>query len=258
MLGLFDSHAHLNDRQLRQDVDEILARAAADGMERVICPGFDIESSRSAVEIAEKYENVWATVGVHPHDAKTLSEASLDELKEIARSPKVVGIGEIGLDFYRDLSPRPVQEEAFRKQLALARELDLPVVIHNRDAGADVLRVLGEEGLPAAGGVLHCYSENVEYAMKSLELGLYIGIAGPVTFRKNEELREVVRQAPDERLLIETDAPYLTPEPFRGRRRNEPALVRLVAEKVAEVKGTDLASVAQSTAENTLRLFSRI
>jgi TatD DNase family protein len=258
MHGLFDTHAHLNHREFRDDVAGAVARAAAEGVDRIICVGFDLPSSRRAVEIARQYESVWAAVGVHPHDAKTLTDEGLAELKRLAMEPKVVAIGEIGLDFYRDLSPRPVQEEAFRAQLRLAEELAMPVIIHDRDAGSDILRIIEDEGTPAAGGVMHCFSEDADYALRAVEMGFYIGIAGPVTFDKSEKLREVVRAVSEDRLLVETDAPYLTPEPFRGRRKNEPAFVRLVAEKVAEIRVVDLATVARVTTANAVRLFKGV
>lgn len=257
MNTLFDSHAHLNDRRLMADIEAVLSSAADRGVGRIICPGYDMESSRRAVDIARRFDNVWATVGVHPHDATSVTDAVLAELRELAGRPRVVAIGEIGLDYYRNISPQPVQQSAFRAQLALAKDLGMPVVIHNRDAGADTMRIL-EDGLPPAGGVLHCYSEDVDYALRSIAMGLYIGIAGPVTFGKNKELRDVARAIPEDRLLVETDAPYLTPEPYRGRRRNEPAYVRVVAEKVAEVGGVDLETVARITSENTVRLFKRV
>lgn len=255
MQELFDTHAHLNDRQLDSDIAGVLARAAAEGVERVTCVAWDMPSSRRAVKIADDYENVWATIGVHPHDAKSFTDESLAEIRELTAHPKVVALGEIGLDFYRDLSPRPVQESVFRIQLQLAKELDLPVVIHDRDAGSDVLRVIEDEGLPPAGGVMHCFSEDVEYAMRVIELGMYIGIAGPVTYPKSQMLAEVASTVPENRLLIETDAPYLTPMPHRGRKTNEPAFVRLVAERIAELRGTDLATIAGITTANAMRLY---
>ncbi|MBI2842009.1 MAG: TatD family hydrolase [Armatimonadetes bacterium] len=255
MTYIVDSHAHLNDRQFRNDIDGAVERAAEAGVKKIICPGFDIPSSRRAVQIAERYGGVWAAVGIHPHDAAKMNAGALAEIRELAQHPKVVALGEMGLDFYRDLSPRPVQEEAFRAQLALAGELGLPVIIHDRDAGPSALRVILDVGTPAAGGVMHCFSGDVDYALKVVELGFHIGIAGPVTFGKNETLRAVVRRVPEDRLLVETDAPYLTPEPFRSRRRNEPALVRVVAEKVAEVKNRTLDDIAQMTSANAESLF---
>lgn len=255
---MFDTHAHLNDRAFKNDIEGVLTRAADAGVDRVICPGYDLTSSRRAVEIAGKFDNVWAAVGVHPHDAKSLTDETIAELRMLAAMPKVIAIGEIGLDFYRDLSPRAVQEQALRSQLGLAKQLGLPVIVHDREAGADILRVIEDEGPPDAGGVMHCFSGDLDQAESVLALGFYLGFAGPVTFDKSRNLREVARSIPIGRLLIETDSPYLTPEPYRGRRTNEPAFARVVAEKVAEVRGVDLEEIAGATSENTLRLFEMI
>lgn len=255
---MFDTHAHLNDRAFKNDIEGVLTRAADAGVDRVICPGYDLTSSRKAVEIAGKYDNVWAAVGIHPHDAKSLTDEAMAEIRMLAAKPKVIAIGEIGLDFYRDLSPRAVQEQALRSQLRLAKQLGLPVIVHDREAGADILRVIEDEGPPDAGGVMHCFSGDLDQAERVLALGFYLGFAGPVTFGKSRNLREAARSIPIGRLLIETDSPYLTPEPYRGRRTNEPAFVRVVAEKVAEVRGVDLEEIAGATSENTLRLFERI
>jgi TatD DNase family protein len=255
MIELIDTHTHLNDKTIAADLAGVMARANAEGITRMICPGYSVQTSSLAVKIASEKANVWATVGVHPHDAAKFDDAAMKKLSQLAGEPKVVAIGEIGLDYYRDLSPRPVQQEVFRIQLRLAKELGLPVVIHNRDAGEDILKILEEEGAPPASGVMHCFSEDADYAIKVTDLGFYIGIAGPVTYGKNEKLRQVVERITEDRLLIETDAPYLTPEPFRGRRRNEPALVRYVAEKIAEIRGIDLEAVARITTCNAMRIF---
>lgn len=255
MQGLFDTHAHLNDKKFSRDIGGAIARAAAEGVERIACVAWDMASSRRAVEIAEGYENVWATVGIHPHGARFFDDQSLAELAKLAEHPKVAALGEMGLDFYRDLSPRPVQESVFRAQLQLAKELNMPVVIHDRDAGDSILRVLEDVGLPAAGGVMHCFSEDLRYAKRIIELGMYIGIAGPVTYAKAQTLADVVQTVPGDRILTETDAPYMTPAPHRGSKMNEPAYVRYVAEKIAELRGTDLATIAKITTENAMRLY---
>ncbi len=257
MPDIFDTHAHLNDRRMKDDVDGVLSRARASGVTRVICSGYDIESSRLAVEIAERHDNVWATVGVHPHDAQTLTDSMLAEITELAARPKVVAIGEIGLDYHYDRSPREIQAEALRRQLKLAQTLGMPVVIHERESGDDAYNIIAEN-LPKAGGVFHCFSGDTAHAARVMGLGFYLGISGTVTFKNAQALREVVETAPIERLLIETDCPYLTPEPFRGRRQNEPELVRLVAQKVAEIRGTEPDEVARATTENALRLYTRI
>lgn len=258
MIGLFDTHSHLNDNSFAHNIKDVLADAAENGVDRVICPGYDMPSSRRAIEIAEEFDNVWATVGVHPHDATTVTLESLAEISRLSEHPRVVAIGEIGLDFFRDLSPRLVQEDAFRAQLELAKELNMPVVVHDRDAGTEIMHVIDDVGLPSAGGVLHCFSEDTDYALRAVELGFYIGIGGRVTFGKTNKLHDVVRAVPLDRLLIETDAPYLTPEPFRGRRRNEPAYVRYVAEKIADLRQIDVDQIARITSENAVRLFQRL
>ena len=253
-LGIFltDTHAHLDFPQFDDDREEVIARALAAGVGIIINVGTDLASSRRAVTLAEAYPQIYAAVGVHPHDAKTLTDEALAELGELARHPKVVAIGEIGLDFYRDLSPRNVQREAFERQLALAQELGKPVIIHDREAHAEVMAILRR--WPGLRGVLHCFSGDLDMAHEAIEMGFYISVAGPVTFKNARRLPEIVRQLPLERLLIETDCPYLAPHPYRGR-RNEPAYVRLVAQKVAELKGMSLERVARVTTANARQLF---
>ena len=251
LMHLIDSHAHLNLNQFNKDRETVIERARKAGLVAIVNIGTDLASSRATVKLAEKHDFIYATVGVHPHDAKTVTSAVLDELRTLARHPKVVAIGEIGLDYYRDLSPRDVQRRAFAEQLALAAELRLPVVIHSREAHADVLAALrGWEGT----GVLHSYSAGPELVEEVLELGFSIGISGPVTFPKANRLREVAAAVPLERLLVETDCPYLTPVPYRGR-RNEPAYVQHVVETVARARKMPAEAVAQATAGNACRLF---
>lgn len=255
-MELIDSHCHLDQSQFDGDRQAVVERAKEGGVVCVINPGVDVPSSGAAVLLAQRYTSVRAAVGVHPHDAKTLDAAALDELKRLARSPSIVAIGEIGLDFYRDLSPRDVQRWAFQTQLELAADLGLPVIVHDREAHDDVLAILKDwhaQQLRAA-GVLHSFSGDTALAERALTLGFYIGVSGPVTFQNAHRLREVVRSVPIERLLIETDAPYLTPHPYRGR-RNEPTYVRLVAQAVAEVRGLTLEEVAAQTGANASALF---
>ncbi|RLC60971.1 MAG: hydrolase TatD [Chloroflexota bacterium] len=250
-MRLIDSHAHLNFPQFDADREAVIARARKAGLVAILNVGTDLASSRAAVKLAEKYDFLYAAVGVHPHDARTLTPTVLDELRRLARHPKVVAIGEIGLDYYRDLSPRPMQQWAFADQLALAAELGLPVVVHSREAHDDVLATLqGWDGV----GVLHSYSAGPERLEEVLELGFYIGISGPVTFPKANRLRAVAATVPLERLLVETDCPYLTPVPHRGR-RNEPAYVQYVVEAVARARETSPKAVARATADNARRLF---
>ena len=235
------------------DRDAVLDRAREAGVGRILVPGVDLPSSRRAVKLAEAHPEVFAAVGFHPHDADKLGEKELKELRELAAHPKVKAIGEIGLDYYRDHSPRDVQRAAFRLQLDLAAELDLPVIIHNREAYADVMAALSEWN-GNRGGVLHSYSGDRTQMSAALELGFLLGLTGPITFPKADEMRAVAASAPLDKLLIETDAPYLTPSPHRGR-RNEPAYVRYVAQKLADARGEELQTVITQTGANAAELF---
>jgi len=250
-MDLIDSHAHLDFRPFNRDREAVIRRAREVGLVAIVNIGTSLASSRASVALAQRYDFIYAAVGIHPHDAKTVDQAALDELRELARHPKVVAIGETGLDYYRDLSPRAAQRRAFQDQLELAAELGLPVVVHSRDAHADVLAALkGWEGA----GVLHTYAAGPERLDEVMAMGWTIGLSGPVTYGRAKGLREVARRVPLDRLLVETDCPYLTPEPHRGG-RNEPAYVTLVAAQVAEARGAPLAEVARRTTENTRRLF---
>jgi len=253
-MRLIDSHAHLDSPRFDGDRDAVIERAREAGLVAVLTVGTDLRSSRAAVALAEKHAFIYAAVGVHPHDAKTITPAVLDELRALARCPKVVAIGEIGLDYYRDLSPRPVQRRAFGEQLVLAAELGLPVVVHSREAHRDVLAALRGWGGSA---VLHSYSGGPALLAEVLALGFAIGIAGPVTFKKAHALRAVASRVPLERLLVETDCPHLTPEPLRGR-RNEPAYVRYVADAVARARGEAPEAVARATTDNARRLLGLV
>jgi TatD DNase family protein len=250
---LVDSHTHIYDRDFAGDFQAMLQRAADAGVAAMLVVGTDIESSREAVELAEKYSQLYAAVGIHPHDAGRVTEACYDVIRELAlSSPNVVAIGEIGLDFYRDRSPRDIQEQVFRTFLNMAGELDKPVIIHDRDAHRQVLECVREEG--AHSGVFHCFSGDAAMAAEVVGLGFYLSIPGTVTYPANEALREVVRCTSIDRMLMETDCPYLSPVPHRGR-RNEPAYVRLAAGRVAEVKGLSLEDVARITTKNVRDLF---
>jgi TatD DNase family protein len=250
---LIDSHAHIYYRDYAGDFDAMLQRAADSGVAAMLVVGTDIESSRESIELAEKHPQLYAAVGIHPHDAGRVTDTCYDVIRNLAlSSSKVVAIGEIGLDFYRDRSPRDVQERVFRTFLRMANELGKPVIIHDRDAHRQVLDCLREEGRQR--GVLHCFSGDAAMAAEALSMGLYISIPGTVTYPANEALREVVRAVSIDRMLVETDCPYLAPVPFRGK-RNEPAYVRLAAERVAEVKGLALEDVARITTKNVRDLF---
>jgi TatD DNase family protein len=236
-MNLIDTHAHLD--LLKEDVGKALATAAQAGVTEVITIGVDVESSRKAVEYAHRFPQVRAVVGMHPHDASGLDDAALRELRRLAEDERVVGIGETGLDFYRDLSPRPVQERAFRSLLELAREMDLPVVVHDREAHDDTMSILEEYAPFNDRLIMHCFSGDLEMAHAVLEMGGFVSVAGPVTFHNAKRLQGIVRELPLDRMLIETDCPFLTPHPFRGK-PNSPEKLRLVAEKVAELKGIDV------------------
>ncbi|MFC2108650.1 TatD family hydrolase [Candidatus Bipolaricaulota bacterium] len=247
-----DSHAHLDDRAFHADRAAVIARCSEAEM-GVLTIGSSLRSSREAVRLANRYRNMWAAVGIHPHNAKSVDEAALIELKELAQDDLVVGIGEIGLDYYRDLSPRDRQRSALRQQLDLSIELDLPVCLHNRESTDDLLTILKEIGKRHC-GVVHSFLGNGTLADEFLGMGLHLGIGGPLTFPKNEVLREAVKHAPLDRILLETDCPYLTPVPYRGR-RNEPVYVQHVAEEIARLKDVSVEDVARQTTENSIRLF---
>ncbi len=251
---LIDTHAHLEMREFNDDRDEVIKRAREAGVEYIITVGTTVESTRDAVMLADKYDFIYAAVGIHPHEPKDILHPAYDIIKHFAQHKKVVAYGEIGLDYYYEHSQRNIQQRKFRDMLQEARKLELPVIIHDRDAHEDTLRILKEEWDPAIGGVMHCFSGDVEYAKQVMDLGFHISIAGPVTFPKAQALRDVVKQVPIEQMLIETDSPYLTPQPFRGK-RNEPAYVRYTAEEVAKVKGLSFEDVARITSFNAMQLF---
>ncbi|OGU17189.1 MAG: radical SAM protein [Geobacteraceae bacterium GWC2_53_11] len=250
---LIDSHAHIYYRDFAEDFAGMLKRAEDAGVSAIVVVGTDLESSRESVELAEKYPHLYAAVGIHPHDAGRVTDACYDVIRNLAlSSSKVVAIGEIGLDFFRDRSPRDVQEVVFRRFLQLAAELDKPVIIHDRDAHDRVMTIVREETVRT--GVFHCFSGDTAMAAEAIALGFYISIPGTITYPGNQSLRDVVAATSIDRMLVETDCPYLTPVPHRGK-RNEPAYVRLAAEKLAEVKGLTLADVARITTKNAGDLF---
>jgi TatD DNase family protein len=260
-MTLIDTHAHLDFSQFDVDRSAVIERARAAGVEVIVNVGADVASSRAAVKLAQEYDMVYAAVGMHPHDASKLDGAALAELRELARQPKVVAIGEIGLDFYRDLSPRDVQRRAFQAQLAWAAKLAKPVVIHDRDAHDEVLSILADwaaglqhSALSGRVGILHTFSGDLAMAERAIELGFYVSFSGPVTYKNARQLPDIVRSLPLDRLLVETDCPFLAPHPYRGK-RNEPAYVRLVAERIAALRGMALDHVAKVTTANARRLY---
>ena len=249
----FDSHAHFDDKRFDCDRDEILLSMARNGISNIVNIGADIESSKSTVKLAEKYDFIYAAVGVHPHDVKDMNEGMLSGIAELSRNKKVVAIGEIGLDYYYDNSPRDTQKYWFEKQMELAYELKLPVVIHSRDATEDTIKICSENKIH--GGIIHCFSGSVESAKIFLDLGYHISFAGPVTFKNARNLPEVAKIVPEDRLLIETDCPYMAPEPHRGE-RNSSIFVRHVAEKLAEIRGVSVEHIANITSDNARKLFN--
>jgi TatD DNase family protein len=254
-LEIVDTHCHLNHPDFFGDLPEVLRRAGDAGVGLILCAGYDLESSVQAARLAREISMIRASVGIHPHDASTLTPETLRQIRDLAaENDCVVAIGETGLDYYRNLSPRKVQQESYRTHIRLAHELDLPLIVHSRDAQQDVLAILTEEGMPPHGVVMHCLPSDADFARGSVEMGCHVGIAGPVTFQNAEKLREIARELPLDRILLETDAPYLTPHPYRGK-RNEPAYVRLVAEKVAEVRGIPADDLIAATTSNARRIF---
>ena len=251
---LTDTHVHLDLKAYHKDRPEVIARAIGAGVGFMINVGFDLETSRASIELAKKHEFMRASVGLHPHSASDLDDDLLADLSELASHPTVIAVGETGLDYYRDLSPRDDQKRAFRGQIELARELMLPLIIHNRDALDDILAIIEDEGASEVGGVMHCFPGDVAYAERVVELGFHVGIGGQVTYSARGRVAQVAEAVPLNRLLLETDAPWLTPEPHRGG-RNEPSYVALVAERVAGIRGMSVEDLARATTGNSARLF---
>ena len=249
---LTDSHCHLYLNGLADDLEAVLERAMENGVMRLICVGIDLTTSLSCLELSESYSGVFAAAGIHPHEAGDVPDNYLHRLEELLRHPKMVAVGEIGLDYYRNRSDPAVQKKIFQAQIELARSLNKPIIFHNRNADRDVISVLKESN--AGRGVAHCFSSDLNTAQAFIDLGFYISFAGNLTF-KNSSLSEVARALPLESILIETDAPFLSPAPFRGK-RNEPARARRVAEALAEIRGRPFEEVAESTNRNTETLFA--
>jgi TatD DNase family protein len=252
-----DSHAHLEMKEFDPDRPRVIQQAFARGLSGIVTIGTDLESSRKALALARTYRNIWATVGVHPHEAGDFTGSILPELTHLAADPLVVAIGEIGLDFYRDWSPREAQQETFRQLIRLARQVNLPLIIHDREAHQEVLTILREEKAEEIGGVFHCFSGDWEMARQCLDLNFFLSVTGAVTYRKGSILEEVVRHAPLTALLLETDAPYLAPKPFRGK-RNEPAFLVHTAAHVAALRGISLEALGAAVLANTRRAFRKM
>lgn len=252
---LIDTHVHLNAEQYEEDVVEVIESARRAGVNRMVVVGFDTPTIERAIELAETYSFIYAVIGWHPVDAIDCTQKELDWIESLASHSKVVGIGEMGLDYYWDKSPREVQQQLFRKQIQLAKRVNLPIVIHNREATADVVRILKEEEAATVGGIMHCFTGSVEVARECIAMNFLISLGGPVTFKNAKQPKKVAEEIELEHLLVETDAPYLTPHPYRGK-RNEPKHVVLVAEEIAKLKGISYEEVAKQTTRNAEKIFA--
>jgi len=253
-LRLIDTHAHLDFDDFNQDREEVFNRAHKIGVEKIVNIGADLEGSRRAVELAENQDDVYASVGIHPHEADTVNEESLAEIKALAASSKVKAVGECGLDFYYDNSPRKIQKEAFRKQLDLALELELPVVVHSREAAAETLEILDQTADFADNLIFHCYAYGPDEIEAIIKRDYYVAFGGLITFKSAQPIRDALKKMPLDRILLETDAPYLTPAPHRGK-RNEPAYLEHIVKKAAEIKGISAEEMGEITTENAERIY---
>lgn len=251
---LFDTHAHLNAIQYEEDLEEVIQRAVSENVTHIVVVGFDRQTITRAMELTNNYDMIYAAVGWHPVDAIDMTDEDLAWIKELSAHPKVVAIGEMGLDYHWDKSPKDVQKDVFRKQIKLAKEVNLPIIIHNRDATEDVVSILQEENASEVGGIMHCFTGSAEVAKQCLDMNFYISFGGPVTFKNAKKPKEVAKEIPMDRLLIETDCPYLTPHPFRGK-RNEPSYVKYVAEQIAELREMNYEEFSQKTSDNARKVF---
>ncbi|HPT68953.1 MAG TPA: TatD family hydrolase [Syntrophomonas sp.] len=251
---LIDTHAHLQDKDLKKDLEQVLNRSQNAGLEKIICVGYDLASSQEALQLARKYRQVHAVVGIHPHDAQSLTPDVKEKIFAMARDQRVVAIGEIGLDFYRDLSPREIQRQAFREQIKMAQEIGKPIVIHDRDAHQEVMEIIKAEKAGKNLGIMHCYSGALPMANELIKLGFYISFAGPLTFKNASKAHETAAKIPIDKILVETDCPYLSPEPFRGK-LNEPANVKYVAAKLAELRNKSIDEIAYLTNLNARKVY---
>jgi len=251
--ALIDSHCHLNFDPLNSSLPAVLTRARESGVSHMLCVSVTLEKFPEVRDLAQAHDNIYASVGVHPNE-REVGEPTPEQLVALAHHPRVVAIGETGLDYYRSDGDLGWQQDRFRNHIRAARECRKPLIVHTREAPADTLHILAEEGAREAGGVMHCFTESWEVARAALDLGFYISFSGIITFRNADSLREVARRVPLDRLLVETDCPYLAPVPFRGK-TNEPAYVRYVAEKIAQVRGTTLDDISEATTNNFFRLF---
>ncbi|OKL35763.1 TatD family hydrolase [Domibacillus mangrovi] len=251
---LFDTHVHLNADQYQEDIEEVVVRAQKAGVSRMVVVGFDRLTIDRAMGLIERYDWLYAAIGWHPVDAIDMCDADLAWIEDLALHPKVVAIGETGLDYHWDKSPKDIQKNVFRRQIQLAKKVKLPIVIHNREATQDIVDILKEEGAEEVGGIMHCFSGSAETALECIKMNFYISLGGPVTFKNAKKPKEVAVAVPLDKLLIETDCPYLAPHPYRGK-RNEPAYVKFVAEEIAALKECSYEEVAEATMKNAQTLF---
>jgi TatD DNase family protein len=254
-INVIDTHCHLDMLGSEDDIESAITRASAAGVAPIVTVGIDLQSSRRAVHLAAQYDSVYATVGIHPHNVQELQPAAYEELEKLCRAPKVIAYGEIGLDYVKQYAPKDVQREHYELQLDLAKMLGLPVVIHDREAHDDILHILRQKAPFPAGGVMHCFSGDWHLASKVLDMGFVISLPGVVTFNKAAAMQEVARKIPPDKLLIETDAPFLTPEPLRGK-KNFPEYILYTAQKIADLRGIPLADLAGYTTANAGNIFT--
>jgi len=253
-LKIVDTHAHLHFRQFKDDVELLVKKFDSHGVEFVVNVGIDVIDSAESLVLAKKFQKIYCSVGIHPHEASKVERDYIEKLREMATDPKVVALGEMGLDYFRNFSEKTDQIEVFKRQLILAKELDLPVIIHIREAYEDAYEILSEIGLPNAGGVVHAFSADTKWALKFIELGLFIGIGGPLTYPKNVVLKNVVQAIGTENIVTETDCPYLPPQQFRGK-RNEPSYVRFVVNEISQILKEDPSETSEKLVQNAKELF---
>ncbi len=251
---IFDTHAHYDDERFDEDRDALLKQLHQDGISYILNAGASPESLETCIELSEKYPFIYASLGIHPHDADKMNEDLINRIRNLSKNEKVVAIGEIGLDYYYDNSPRDIQKYWFERQIELAKELKLPIIIHDRDAHEDTINILKKTDAKQVGGIFHCFTGSAQMALDMIKLNLYIAIGGPVTFKNARKTIEVVDAVPLEKLLVETDSPYLSPEPYRGKRNNSGYLVHVIR-KIAEIKGISESEVAEATLANAKKVF---
>ncbi len=251
---LIDTHCHLDFKDFDKDRDDVIKRASAEGIKYIINVGSSLEGSRRASELASKYDCIFASMGIHPHEAGTVSENIISEIRDMAKGEKVVAIGEIGLDYYRNSSPREIQKSVFRKFINLSTDLNLPLIIHNREANDDTINILKEEAAGRARGVMHCFSGDEDFLNQCLDIGLSVSFTCNVTFKNAGRLRALIKNVPMDRFFLETDAPFLAPQAFRGQ-RNEPSYLKYLAREIAAAKGITEEEVADITSKNAVNFF---